>query len=202
MTDNPQDDSKKTEELKKHMEKVESKVYNIIDHIENTSLGQKLPTKIENIKFSDIVEMLLILCIIYTGAIYSILQCKSYESGHMKWIWSVLKWGFLFIGVAGSIFDFFIYLLVYGELNVFSICLRILKMVTVAVFVVAAMLSGFLSNFIVIMVYIFMIALDLTVLYYMTIFFKRVQSDKYDNYGDLKEENKDGVKGEEKGEIN
>ncbi|EPR79889.1 hypothetical protein SLOPH_2267 [Spraguea lophii 42_110] len=161
----------------------ENKVKTKIFEIENSAVGKRLPTQIENITLADVIWMTILSDAVLSLGIYLIVDALQMQKGFRATILMVDKYILGFSTLLSFIIDGYCYFMRWGDGYLFFLILKCLKGVAMLVAMLASSFSGMITRILSIVYILSGIGLSLCLLYYMAIFLKRVESDEYDDFG-------------------
>ncbi|KAF9764412.1 hypothetical protein NGRA_0594 [Nosema granulosis] len=171
----------------------EEKAIKTIENVEETNLGKKLPTEIHDIKLCDILKFILMSstanflpCYIVYGRAYA--NFVDYIRGCLfvcYIISSVAVFMFTVVGYASNTTSFFRYCL-FSTIAKASFSLVLMFMSNVR--------QGLTQLILSLIYYFYLDVTDFFLLYYLALYFKRVESDDYDDNGEPLKKDKEAAK--------
>lgn len=172
----------KEEEVVDRAEVAEQKVVEAVDKIETSKMGRSLPTEVHNIQIGDIVKMLLLSNFANFMPLYIIFTRDV--SSYVNWIRKLLNFIFIVSFIWNVTLGFFGYVSGAKELYKFLLAGTIVKGATSLIIMIMCTIGqGFSSIAIGFIFVLYVSFLDLLFLYYLALYFKRLDSDEYDQYG-------------------
>ncbi|KCZ80897.1 hypothetical protein H312_01670 [Anncaliia algerae PRA339] len=176
---------KKTEEIKQKLEETDQKVKGKLKEVEQSPIGKALPMEIRGLTLYHIIKYLGLFILYIDMAIYLQIQAKdmAVNKGFFKKVSSKLFLILFYIfGCVGDLFCFVTFLMKLKDTFKFKLVFKCVKVVLtlIIMFLIAskwynimtAMLFGGIACF-----------LDLIFIYYVAMFYERLDSDDFDAYG-------------------
>ncbi len=163
----------------------EEKAVETMENIETSKLGKKLPTEIHDVKLTDIIKFVLL------SSTANFLPClliygKTFTYRAVEWPRRILFFCYILCTVAVFMFTLVGYM--SNTTSFFKYCLfsSIGKASFSLVLMFMAFVSESLFKIIISMIYyLYTDVTDFFLLYYLALYFKRVESDEYDYEGNL-----------------
>lgn len=161
-----------------------------VDRVEKSRVGQAIPTYIEKVHFRDIVYGTLGLSVILTIPLYLII-CDELSAAEPKYkvFKQCVKYILLFAGLVASIFDLAVIMLHMERFWIATLLFRALKVIAVLISIFIINIDGmFPKGLFVVYSVLGVLFIDFLFVYYGVLYFKRTNSDAYDEMGDRKQE--------------
>lgn len=168
----------------------EEKAIQTIDNVESTKFGKKIPTNVHEVKLKDIIKIVLMSSTLNFIPCY-LIYGREYGN-KLDWlraglflcfiIFSVTLFMFALVAYASNTSAFFKFCL-FSSIGKASFSLILMIMANIR--------QGWIQFVLSLIFYLYLDVTDFLVLYYLAIFFKRIESDEYDDNGEpLKNEEK------------
>lgn len=182
-----------TDAAKQKLNDADKQVKGNIQHIEKTTVGQKIPKEIESITFFDLLKYTWVAALILDLAIVLILDARKMGTRWFaRYPMTTIKFVFLVVGMLADFAMFIVFMSSMSYMFKFVFCSKAIKSVIVIVSLVVsssgAMMYVFSGVFGVLV-----LILDFLFVYYLSIYFDRLESEEYDDYGIPTAKDKDGV---------
>lgn len=189
-------DNKAAEVGAKANEKAEEgdkKVRESVVKVENSGVGQKIPTHIEKIEFKDILLFTLVLGLVLTIPAYLMISEKvALADGKLARLFMrIAKYVIIIVGLLGAIFDLVVILMKQDILLKVVMLMKAVKMVTLLISIFFLPVGGMLSKGLLVFYILGAILVDAMFIYYSVLYFNRLKSDDYDDEGNPKNQGHD-----------
>lgn len=172
------------EDADKGLKEADKKVDQGVNAIEQSKVGQVLPTHIEKIEFRDIVFGLLFLIGILTIPTYLFISTYiEAKAPTRSWVGLMCYYSLLFTGVLGIAFDMVVIMMKKQPLLKVSMLLKVIKAITLVVMMFLLRKGGLIANCLRIAYFLGVMAVDALFVYYSAIYFRRLASSDYDDQG-------------------
>lgn len=184
----------KTEDLKnktaERTDQAEHAVEENVDKMEHSKVGKKIPTSIDHVDFKHVIYGTLVMVLFSTIPIYLFLsaaiQARPETETFKINLFKAIKMTLMIVGIFGVFFDALIIAIKRKALFKVTLLLKCLKVCIVVISILIVKLDSALSKGLFITYAASTIALDLIFVYYASIYFKRIDSDKFDSEGNPK----------------
>lgn len=174
-----------TEELKKKTQEktdqAEHAVEQQVDKVEHSKVGSKIPTKIQNVDFKDIIYATLVMIMFSTIPIYLFVSMEIVASTtKMAWIYTFMEWCLLICGIGAVLFDALVIAMKQKMLFKLTLLFKVVKIAVTLISILVVKMAGNFARALYIIYALSTIGLDFIFIYYATLFFGRLSSDKFD----------------------
>ncbi|KAF7682944.1 hypothetical protein TCON_1838 [Astathelohania contejeani] len=184
MTDNAKVEESKKEKLAKQAEESEKKVKETIGKIENSTVAHYIPTSVEKINFIDIVKITMLIMFISTIPIYVILDSNANRPFRViNWIMKGIRFIMFWVGIVGAGFDAIVVFMRLDSLFRIVLLTKLIKDVAIVLSILITSFNTWIVKIFAISFMLYNIFLDAVFVYYLAIFFKRLESKDYDDDG-------------------
>lgn len=163
----------------------EEKAVKTMENIETSKIGKKLPTELHDIKLTDILKFVLL------SSTANFLPCfliygRSMESRFTEIPRAILFFCYILCSVSVCLFTLVGYM--SNTTSFFKYCLfsGIAKAsFSVVLMFMAYIRQGLMKLMVAMIYYLYTDVTDFFLLYYLALYFKRIESDEYDDEGNL-----------------
>lgn len=160
---------------------VEKKVTEQITNIENSKLASNLPTDVQSLHITDIIKLIFFTGIVNFFPLFLIFGTEF--SSKFDFLRKILHLFFITFFVGSMLVTMCCFISGAQELYKFVVVVMFCKDVLGAILLLMFSTTS-LTNLVFAFLYLaYILIQDLALLYYMGIYLKRLQSDKYDDYG-------------------
>lgn len=174
----------KTEEVKQKLENTDRKVKDSIKKIEESQFGKSIPMEIKGINLYNIIKFLNLFLLYSDLAIHLQIQAKASSfTGYKKIFYTVIKYLFYIVGFGGDVFALGAFIAGVAFLFKFILVFKTIKMVTVLLVMFFISEFGLFTLGLAMVFGILSCCFDFIHVYYCALFFERIESEDYDQYG-------------------
>eukprot|EP00866_Antonospora_locustae_P001945 jgi/Antlo1/1945/117 len=182
-----------TDAAKQKLNETDKQVKSNIQHIEKTAVGQKIPKEIENITFFDLLKYTWVASLILDLAIVLILDARQMGTRWFsRYPMTTIKMVFLVVGMLADFAMFIVFMSSMSNMFKFVFCTKAVKSVLVIVALIMSSSGAMMYVFSGVFGFLVLI-IDFLFVYYLSIYFDRLESEEYDDYGISTAKEKDGV---------
>ncbi|KAL0265925.1 UNVERIFIED_CONTAM: hypothetical protein PYX00_011642 [Menopon gallinae] len=182
-----------TDVAKQKLNEADKQVKGNIQNIERTTVGKKIPKEIGNVTFFDLLKCTWVAVLILDLAIVLILDARQAGTKWFsKYPMIIIELLFLVVGMLADFAMFAVFMSSLSYMFKFVFCIKMVKSVLVILVLVISS-TGTLMHIFSGVFGILILILDFLFVYYLSIYFDRLESDEYDDYGIPAAKDKDGV---------
>lgn len=182
-----------TDAAKQKLNEADKQVKGNIQSIERSAVGNKIPKEIGNITFFDLLKYTWVAILILDLAIVLILDARQMGTRWFsKYTMTAMKLLFLVVGMLADFAMLIVFMSKMSYLFKFVFCIKAVKSILVIITLVSSSSSTFMYLFSGVFGLLVLI-LDFLFVYYLSIYFDRLESEEYDDYGAPTTKDKDGV---------
>lgn len=182
-----------TDAAKQKLDQADKQVKGNIQNIERTTVGRKIPKEIGNITFFDLLKCTWVAVLILDLAIVLIMDARQVGTRWFsRYPMSTIKLLFLVVGMLADFAMFIVFMSSMSYMFKFVFCIKAVKSILVIVTMVMSS-SGALMYMFSGVFGVLVLILDFLFVYYLSIYFDRLESDEYDDYGIPAAKDKEGV---------
>ncbi|KAM0687174.1 hypothetical protein COBT_001589 [Conglomerata obtusa] len=175
----------------KGADEAEKKVEEGVEAVEHSKYGQKIPTHIEKIEFREIVFGTIFMVGVLIIPVYLLISidAKIETKGLFSFAKNFVKWSIIIAGFIGLAFDVVMIMSKKTLLLKVSMVLKLWKAVACLLMIIFISNLRGLNRLLLIVYLCGVIMVDALFIYYTVIYFKRINSDDYDDKGTPKKSN-------------